>query len=238
MPTEHKAPSDLGSAPSSFACAPFSLIECLRFTPSFGLRNLDLHLARLEKAARYFEFELDIAELRRRLARIEADDPMKVRTALSRAGDVHIDITSIPTPTHEPVRVAIDTCTVRSDDDFMQHKTSNRDVYRRARGRFPDVDDVVLVNQRGEITESTIANVAVSIDGTWWTPPLDSGCLPGIEREVAIAKTWLHERVMGVSDLLDCDGLVLLSSVRGWRPAEIVNCLPTDSDTACKASST
>ena len=221
MPTEFTAPADDVAIPSDTAGSSFSLIECLRYTPNLGLRHFDLHLDRLAGAARYFEFEFDLAELRRRLARIEADDPMKVRTALSRAGDVHIDISPIPTPTREPVRVAMDTCTVRSDDDFMQYKTSNRDVYRRARGRFPDVDDVILVNQRGEITESTIANVAVSIDGTWWTPPLESGCLPGIERGVAIAQTRLRERVMGVSDLLACDGLMLLSSVRGWRSAEI-----------------
>ena len=40
----------------------------------------------------------------------------------------------------------------------------------------------ILVNRHGELTETTIANLAVRLDGTWWTPPTSSGCLPGVER--------------------------------------------------------
>ena len=43
------------------------------------------------------------------------------------------------------------------------------------------------MNERGDVTESCTANIAVRLDGQWWTPPLGSGCLPGIERGRLVA---------------------------------------------------
>ncbi|WP_268959879.1 aminotransferase class IV [Rhodococcus sp. P1Y] len=35
-----------------------------------------------------------------------------------------------------------------------------------------------MINQDGHLTETTIANLVVELDGVWVTPPLASGCLP------------------------------------------------------------
>jgi para-aminobenzoate synthetase/4-amino-4-deoxychorismate lyase len=40
------------------------------------------------------------------------------------------------------------------------------------------MDDVLLWNERDEVTESTIANLVAEIDNSWWTPPLSCGLLP------------------------------------------------------------
>ena len=56
---------------------------------------------------------------------------------------------------------------------FLCHKTTRRDVYTRAQAGRPDVDDVILWNTKGEITEATIANVIVEIGGQRWTPAAD-----------------------------------------------------------------
>ena len=44
---------------------------------------------------------------------------------------------------------------------------------------IPGYDDVLLFNEKGEVTESTIANMAVEIEGKLCTPPVQCGLLPG-----------------------------------------------------------
>ncbi len=81
----------------------------------------------------------------------------------------------------------------------------------------------MLVNERGEITETTIANLAVRIDGRWWTPPTSSGCLPGGgERGRLVELGLLHERVLRPADLHRAAGLALVNSLRGWRRAALL----------------
>lgn len=80
---------------------------------------------------------------------------------------------------------------------------------------------MLLVNERGEVTGLTIANVAVFLDGRWWTPPSGSGCLPGVERGRLIEKGRLAERTLTLDDLRTAKGIALVSSLRGWRPAAL-----------------
>jgi len=111
---------------------------------------------------------------------------------------------------------------VDPSDVWLYHKTTLRGPYERRRDDRPDVDDVVLVNDRGEVTESTIANVAVKLAGEWFTPPLGSGLLPGTYRAVLLREGRVRERPIRVEELGDAGGLALVSSVRGWRPAVLV----------------
>ena len=104
----------------------------------------------------------------------------------------------------------------------MFHKTTRRDVYEERRQRHPNADDVLLVNDKGDVTESTIANVAVKLDGQWFTPPIESGCLPGIYRQVLLDEGRLEERSVSLTDLAKCEGIALVNSVRLWRPAFVV----------------
>ena len=105
---------------------------------------------------------------------------------------------------------------------MMFHKNSLRGVYEEARARHPDADEVLLMNDRGEITEATIANVAVALDGRWVTPPLDAGLLPGVGREVALEEGWLVEGTVHREDLDRADAIELVSDVRGRRRVLLV----------------
>ncbi len=108
-------------------------------------------------------------------------------------------------------------------DPMLFHKNSLRALYDDAKARHPDADDVLLTNDRGEITEATIANVAVSIGGRWLTPPLDAGLLPGVGREVALEEGWLAEGSITVEDLVRADEIELVSDVRGRRPVVLID---------------
>ena len=107
-------------------------------------------------------------------------------------------------------------------DRWLHHKTTFREPYDRRRLRRPDVDDVIMVNTRGELTEVTRATLAVQLDGTWYTPPRSSGCLPGVERARLLDRGVLRERVLRPADLDTAEGLAVISSLRGRRAARLV----------------
>jgi para-aminobenzoate synthetase/4-amino-4-deoxychorismate lyase len=118
--------------------------------------------------------------------------------------------------------VGIDDEPVDPNDVWLFHKTSRRAPYDRRRQKRPDVDDVILVNDRGLVTESTIANLAVELDGIWVTPPVSSGLLPGTYRAVLVRERRLAERPVTMDELRRATEIALVSSARGWRPATLV----------------
>ena len=75
------------------------------------------------------------------------------------------------------------------------------------------------MNDRGEVTESTVANVAARIDGRWVTPPIDAGLLPGVGRAVALEEGRVVEGRLSIEDVRSAEELVLISDTRGWRRA-------------------
>ena len=161
----------------------FRLLETMRWESDRGYLWLDRHLDRLMSSAAYFSFCVDLDLVRRYLEK-SADEhadggPAKVRLIVSRTGEPTVEWAALPPAADAPVRVALDNEPIDANDVFRFHKTTRRAPYERRIARHPDVDDVILVNTRGEISESTIANVVVRLDGRWWTPPIDSGSLPG-----------------------------------------------------------
>ena len=201
----------------------FELFESLGHEPPEGFRHLDEHLERLAASARYFgfRFELEAASAALKRAVIEVTQPSVVRLTLARHGAMSTDVRDLPRA-EEPVRVALDDEPVDPSDLWLFHKTTRRAPYDRRRERRPDVDDVVLVNDRSEVTESTIANLAVRLGDVWVTPPIDAGLLPGTYRSVLLREGALIERPVTVDEFRGAGELALLSSVRGWRPAVLV----------------
>jgi para-aminobenzoate synthetase/4-amino-4-deoxychorismate lyase len=61
--------------------------------------------------------------------------------------------------------LAVDDNPVDPGDTWLYHKTSMREPYDRRRERRPDVDDVVMFNTRGDLTEVTRATLALEPDG-------------------------------------------------------------------------
>ncbi|GAA3165025.1 aminodeoxychorismate synthase component I [Blastococcus jejuensis] len=200
------------------------LLETLAYTPGEGLRNLDRHLARLADSAEYFGHPCNLAEIRRAVdaALPDRGEPARVRIRLSRRGRVSVDIGTLPAASRVPVCLAIDDLPVDSASVWLAHKTSRRDVYEDRAACHPGADDVVLVNERGEVTETTVANLAIRIDGCWWTPPVSAGCLPGVERARLLEREVLQERALSIADLHDATGLAVVNSLRGWRPAVLI----------------
>ena len=201
----------------------FELLETMRHDPIEGVRHLDRHLDRLRASADHFGFRFDeheVTEAVEKAVAAAAVGATRVRLALDRSGTARVVCTPLASDP-EVLRVAIDGVPQDPRDEFLFHKTSRRQRYEDARRRHPDADDVLLINDRGQVTESTIANLAVRIDGRWITPPIDAGLLRGIGRAVALETGELTEDVVTIEDVRSADELVLISDTRGRRTAEL-----------------
>ncbi|WP_211319145.1 chorismate-binding protein [Quadrisphaera granulorum] len=226
----------------------FGLLETLAYRPGIGLVDVDRHLRRLEASAAYCGLPLDVAAARAALddavargadARGAATGPLRVRLELSPDGSLSVTTATLPSPSSSHplmspplVRLVLDgTPRVRSDDWWPRHKTTRRGWIDalRAQHRVGVVnhehddgvgpDEVVWTNERGEVCEASTSNVAVRLDGRWWTPPVECGLLPGILRERLLESGQLDLRVLSPDDLRRAEGLAVLNSLRGWRPA-------------------
>jgi para-aminobenzoate synthetase/4-amino-4-deoxychorismate lyase len=206
------------------APADFDLLETLLWEPDGGWYLLDGHLQRLAGSAEYFDYPFDRQAVVQSLAdAAETFTGRAMRARLTLARDGLISIGSAPLePSSEPVRVSIAPEPVDSHDPLLYHKTTSRAMYESRAATRPDCDDVLLVNERGEITESTIANLVVRMDGALWTPPLESGLLPGVLRAELLARGEIRERVIRPDDLARAEEIRLVNSVRRWRRAVLV----------------
>lgn len=200
----------------------FSLLETLLWTPEGGFALLERHLQRLRDSAAYFDFPFDELEIRGRLeALIPTASPagsgeiQRVRLLLDAEGGISLERSAL-NPLPAPYRVRLAENPVASNNPFLYHKTTCRKLYEAA--RLPNCDDVLLWNERGELTESLIANLVVARDGELLTPPLACGLLPGAARAQWLAEGRLREAAIRVEDLAGCDKIFLLNSVRGlWQ---------------------
>ena len=199
----------------------FRLLETMRFDPQQGICWLDRHLGRLAASADYFGFPCSEEEVRERLQEAVSGSPRpgRVRLWLDRRGRVEVEVGALPPSSARPVRLAIDPDPVDADEPLLYHKTDLRDRYRLRLARHPGADDVVSVNREGGVGETTIANLVVCLEGGWWTPPVESGLLPGVYRGVLLDEGRIAERPLSVDDLHRAEELAVISALRGWRRA-------------------
>ncbi|HEY6508226.1 MAG TPA: aminotransferase class IV, partial [Vicinamibacterales bacterium] len=121
-----------------------------------------------------------------------------------------------PPPASGPWRVGFATHPVNDLDRFLRIKTTRRDVYDAARQSRPDLDDVLLWTAAGDVTESTMANVVVELDGARFTPPSSVALLPGVFRAELVAAGRIRERRLSKDDVATAPRLWLVNSLREW----------------------
>jgi len=200
---------------------PFSLLETLRASEG-RCQHLDLHMQRLRRSARYFNFRFDEAAVREDIEtmarRSEQGPALRLRLALAQDGSRDIQCAPL-SELSEPVRLLIAPDALDADNLFLRHKTTQRARYDAAwhaaeqAGAF----DMLFFNERGELTEGARSNVFVKLDGRWFTPPLACGLLPGVMRNVLLADpAWgAQERVLFAADLQRAEAIVVCNALRG-----------------------
>jgi len=203
--------------------ADFSLLETMLWTPEDGVFLLPYHLRRLRDSAVYFGIPVEMDRVGEELMAVVAScpkEPYRVRLLVAQDGGISCQAAPLSrtTPPH-PARLRLAATPVDSANPFLYHKTTHRQVYDAARAVCRDCDDVLLWNERGEITETCIANVVVQLDGELLTPPVQCGLLPGTFRAYLLDQGKVREDIIMVETLERCARMYVVNSVRKWREA-------------------
>ena len=199
---------------------PFELLETMLWVEEAGYILLDEHMARLSASARYFGYRCGIASIRRSLEkRAQAfHGRTMVRLRVKASGQATITAKPLQRKDDAAWHVAVAAARADNADRFLYHKTTYRDFYDAILASRPDLDDLLILNSSGELTESCKANVVVVIGGQHYTPPIQCGVLAGTYREAMLRSGELHERILRRSDLMRADEVYLINSVRGKIP--------------------
>ncbi|MFZ6672780.1 chorismate-binding protein [Undibacterium sp. Xuan67W] len=205
----------------------FELFETMHATHAEGCRHLTRHLQRLRQSADYLGFKFDEDLITQSLCAFQANLPPqgahRLRLALRADGQVDIQSAAL-LPLTARVKVLLASGSTHSDDLFLRHKTTVRQVYDQAwkaaerQGAF----DMLFFNQHGHLTEGGRSNVFVRKNGTWLTPPLSDGVLPGIMRAVLLDDPqWkASEAHLCIDDVRDAEAVILCNSLRGVMQAD------------------
>ncbi|MBB3290057.1 MULTISPECIES: aminotransferase class IV family protein [unclassified Rhizobium] len=204
----------------------FSLIETLRYEPETGFVRLRLHLARLQRSARRLGFSAPknvLGKLEQAIAGTAV--PLRVRLTLDREGQTAVTTAPfVPLPPDTVWRVRIAATRLDSADKLLRVKTTRRAVYEAARAEYrPDeADEVLLLNEKGELCEGTITSVFIE-DGpdALRTPPISAGLLAGVLRTELICQRKARVGRIRVDDLKD-HTLYVGNSLRGLIRAQLL----------------
>ena len=196
------------------------LFETLK-SESGQLFFLDRHLSRLRESAKellFTDFDEDL--LRRHI------EELRARTAEVARGRFRITLFSngeyLLSHVSAPLRIAPQKLIFSTKPRFSGSFLSARKSISYGEASFGlrvaannGCDDLIYLNERNEVVETGTANLLLENKGSFITPSLDSGCLPGIVRGVFL--DWfkeVREEVVTVEDLQSASGLYILSSLR------------------------
>ncbi len=201
----------------------FQILETMLFEN--GIDDFDEHLNRMAKSAEFFNFRFNkkTAEkfVIKRIASLKTSAPVKsrLRLLLNFKGELELQIFPLQTNGwgKDSAKIKLSKKHCSSKDLFLQHKTTRREFYNEHFHEAVDegYDEIIFTNERGELTEGAISNIFVQTqDGSWYTPPLSSGLLPGIWRSGAITKLNAREKLLYIADLKNAKRIIIGNSVR------------------------
>lgn len=86
-----------------------------------------------------------------------------------------------------------------------------------------DADDAIILNNKDNITCTTIGNIFICNGNNLITPPLSDGTLDGILRTKILHHFSVKERSITTETLLNSSGVYVTNSVRGAVPVYSIN---------------
>ena len=182
-------------------------------------RHLSRHLDRLAASAIQLGLSFDRATAERELSELALATEGSVVVRLGLAVNGELQLTSRPVPEKASAPIGLMVSPFRTDplDPLLAHKTTARYVYdeERERAQTCGCQEVIFLNLAGHVTEGAITNVFVRLGGSWVTPPVEDGLLPGIWRADFLRERRATERSLTLDELLLADEIVVGNTVRG-----------------------
>ena len=202
----------------------FKLLETILYR-SGKLVLCKEHIERVRNSQLFFDFTWNLTSVERALK--EATDALsllaakfaKVRLLVSHDGTAVAEYTPMESEGwgKESLSFFISDERTNSENIFLYHKTTNRDFYNNHYRNAVEhsFDEVLFMNEKGEITEGAISNIFIKKDNLWLTPPVECGLLPGVWRKTLINDLNAAEYILRKEDIEEADEIVLCNSLRG-----------------------
>lgn len=99
---------------------------------------------------------------------------------------------------------------------FTAHKTTQRTQYNEVRGSIPLEVEILLQNEKGEISEGCITTPYFWRGGRWVTPPADAGGNLGTTRRWALEQGLAVEETVMAKDVNVGEKIWVSNGVRAW----------------------
>jgi para-aminobenzoate synthetase / 4-amino-4-deoxychorismate lyase len=205
---------------------PIGLFETIRIEIGRPC-HLEMHLARISQSAKELEIKFDSNKANSLIQEVcsQLDTKLiyRLRLDLSAEGLLSVKTAVIQNLQAGPVLWASDLLatdtTMSSADRLLGHKVTRRKLYDQAwlaaekLGAF----DALFINELGFVTEGGRSNVFIKKDGRWLTPPLASGCLPGVMRSIVLkdVKYQAAEQNITRADVLNAEEVIFTNALRG-----------------------
>jgi para-aminobenzoate synthetase/4-amino-4-deoxychorismate lyase len=200
----------------------FSLLETILWTPQEGYFLLEKHIARMSDSAEYFDFTFSkerTAAYLHKLAR-EFKSPKRVKVLSNRYGHLSEEARDFQIQ-QQSFKISLAAEPIDSNNIFLFHKTTQREAYDKALVVPQIYNDVLLYNEKDELTEFTIGNLVVELNGSLVTPPVSCGLLAGTFREYLLETDQIKEQVIRKDELENGKKVFLINSLRKWVEVNI-----------------
>ncbi len=201
----------------------FTIFESMKYCAhSQTIVHLSEHLARLQHSAQCLHFKADISIISEKVQKavlgLKHDHKIKVTLAQSGEISIHLSVLEPVTDSKPPV-INLSDQLIDHRNFLLKHKTSIRQIYdseyalHYSQGAY----DVLFINQNGFLTEGSRHNLFIEKNGIYYTSPVRSGLLPGIERQCLLSSHDIScvEKPIKPEDLLHAEKILLTNSVRG-----------------------
>lgn len=200
----------------------FKLIETMLYR--YGkIYLLKYHLKRLKYSSKYFSFKFNKNLILQEISRLPKDKKLKVRLTLSKDGKISIESTEfIPTKKYGFIKITDQK--VKSDNIFLYHKTTNRQLYDEyyEKAKKENLIDYIFLNEKGHITEGCIHNIIILKDGNYITPSRESGLLKGTMLSYLQNKYNIIEKPITFEEIVKSDKIFLCNSVSGIKRVKLI----------------
>ena len=203
------------------------LFETIRISNQ-NPQNIERHLARLKKSAHELNIPFNDENAKQLIKQVSCalhrKQLYRMRLDLDATGQ--IGVCTSPIEDVQPRKLLIWATDILGKDGvsnsfnpLLGHKVTSRKIYDMAWQEAEKIGgfDAIFINEFGNVTEGGRSNIFIKKDSQWITPPLSSGCLPGVMRSILLEDPqWSAiEKNITVDDVLSSDEVVLTNALRG-----------------------
>lgn len=198
---------------------------------------VDRHFNRLVKSAAILKYELNpnfnlhefIVQIQNaiQLSKVSDRDNCRIRYTLFRDGEGFylpysnqtkylIDVfETAPINQEGTIKVGLYNENCKPKGPLSNIKSGNALIYVLASiwAKNQNLNDALILNDLGNIIETTKANIFWTKGNVCFTPPLSEGCIAGVMREEIMSNELVIEKPCKLDDLIEADSIFLTNAI-------------------------